>query len=331
MTRTSRSFSSRMQSAHLPAESGRIAWRIAAAAVAMLAAGTAAKAGGQAAGSAGASDTVYIPVIQCHRGAGNMAPENTLESYRLAWSLGTIPEADVRSTRDGVLVAFHDSDFSRLVKDCPADIRKLGVRDMDWAGIRQFDVGSCKGRRFAGQRIPRIDDVFKEMRGHAERRLYLDVKDIALETLARMARSRGVTAQLILASSNYGHIREWKRLLPDSSTLLWMGDTEEKLRARIQALREADFEAVTQLQVHVHPKGSDLSADEPFALSTRFLRELAAELKPRGIVYQALPWQICDEKAYTRLMDLGVESFATDCPEVTVDAMHSYHRRATTP
>src|SRR4030095_13901082 len=56
-------------------------------------------------------------IIQSHRGAGELAPENTIEAFELGWKLGTYPESDVRTTKDGVIVAFHDNDFSRVVKN----------------------------------------------------------------------------------------------------------------------------------------------------------------------------------------------------------------------
>src|SRR6188472_834017 len=51
-------------------------------------------------------------VIQSHRGAGELAPENTIEAFELGWKLGTIPESDIRTTRDGVIVTFHDNNFA---------------------------------------------------------------------------------------------------------------------------------------------------------------------------------------------------------------------------
>ena len=38
-------------------------------------------------------------ILQSHRGAGDLAPENTLASFQLAWSLHTWPEADLRTTQ----------------------------------------------------------------------------------------------------------------------------------------------------------------------------------------------------------------------------------------
>ncbi|MEY3895224.1 MAG: Glycerophosphoryl diester phosphodiesterase, partial [Verrucomicrobiota bacterium] len=39
-------------------------------------------------------------VIQSHRGAGELVPENTIEAFELGWKLGTYPEADLRTTKD---------------------------------------------------------------------------------------------------------------------------------------------------------------------------------------------------------------------------------------
>jgi glycerophosphoryl diester phosphodiesterase len=63
-------------------------------------------------------------VIQSHRGAGELAPENTLEAFQLGWKLGTYPECDVRTTKDGHIVTFHDDNFSRVVKNIPDDMKK---------------------------------------------------------------------------------------------------------------------------------------------------------------------------------------------------------------
>jgi glycerophosphoryl diester phosphodiesterase len=54
--------------------------------------------------------------IQLHRSAGKFRPENTLESCEYALELGTITEVDLRPTSDGIIVAFHDANFKRVVK-----------------------------------------------------------------------------------------------------------------------------------------------------------------------------------------------------------------------
>jgi glycerophosphoryl diester phosphodiesterase len=70
-------------------------------------------------------------VIQSHRGAGELAEENTPEAFELGWSLGTVPESDVRTTKDGVIVAFHDNNFARVVKDASGGPEKEGHQGPD--------------------------------------------------------------------------------------------------------------------------------------------------------------------------------------------------------
>src|SRR5215218_6334872 len=151
-------------------------------------------------------------IIQSHRGAGELAEENTPEAFELGWKLGTIPESDVRTTRDGVIVAFHDNNFARVVKDVSPETAKRGVKDVTFDELQKLDIGSFKGEQFAGRRVPRLTDVFALMRGHPERRLYLDIKDVDLPKLAGEAKSAGVERQVIFASTKYDQIRAWRKL-----------------------------------------------------------------------------------------------------------------------
>ena len=55
--------------------------------------------------------------IICHRGAVEFAHENTLDAYRAAFELGADGnEIDIRATKDGVLVCFHDDMLDHLLK-----------------------------------------------------------------------------------------------------------------------------------------------------------------------------------------------------------------------
>lgn len=261
-------------------------------------------------------------IIQSHRGAGNLAPENTLLSFKLAWQIGTVPEADVRSTADGVIVAFHDNDLKRLAPEADPAILPKSVNELDWSVVSALDVGSYKGAKYAGLRIPKIIEVLDEMRGHSERWLYLDVKKLPLEVLATLVRERGVDRQVILASTKYDELRTWKSLLPNSNTLHWMGDPESRLRERMAELRKTDLADLTQLQIHVNVV--DLTAVDPFAPSSAFLREAGKEIKAKGILFQVLVIGSDDARAYKKLMDLGVESFATDDPLVCIEMVREH-------
>jgi glycerophosphoryl diester phosphodiesterase len=265
-------------------------------------------------------------IIQSHRGAGELAPENTLEAFQLGWKLSTYPECDVRTTKDGHIVTFHDDNFSRVVKNIPEEMKKKGVADVTWDELSKMDVGAWRGEQFQGKRVVTIGEVFEQMTGHPERHLYMDIKNVDFDQLAGEVKKYKVQSQVVLASTKYDQIRQWKKLVPQSDTLHWMGGTEAALRKRLAELRKTDFADITQLQIHVHlKKNADLSAKEPFTPSTAFLREVGDELRAHHIVFQVLPYGGTQAKVYWRLLDLGVMSFATDRPDVTTEAVRRYY------
>ena len=262
-------------------------------------------------------------VIQAHRGAGRLAPENTMAAFTKGWELGAVPESDIRMTKDDVLVAFHDATFDRLIGDLPPALKGKGVRDLTWEELTKLAVRTPTG---SGP-VPKIAEVFDAMRGHPERRFYIDVKEVSLDALAALSKAHGVEEpQLFLASPDPALLRKWKKLLPRSETLLWMGGKEADLAKRLDALRAEGFAGITQIQIHVHL--TDLSAKEPFTPSTAFLRGVAEELKPRHILYQAFPWDCKDPAVFARLMELGVESFATDEPEEAFKGIRLFRERS---
>ena len=148
--------------------------------------------------------TDHIPadkvIIQGHRGVGFLAEENTIESFEMAWAMGIYPESDLRMTKDGVIVPFHDNDFSRVVKDAPPELKKQGVKDLTYVELSRLDVGSWKGESFKGRRVLPMSAIFELMRGRPERHLYMDIKSIEFPLLAREIRKYGLEKQIVLAS-----------------------------------------------------------------------------------------------------------------------------------
>jgi glycerophosphoryl diester phosphodiesterase len=271
-------------------------------------------------------------IIQSHRGAGELAEENTLAAFELGWKLGTYPEADIRTTKDGVIVAFHDNDFSRVVKGVSPEMAKKGVQDITFAELSQLDVGSWKGEDFKGRRVSRISEVFATMKGKPERHLYLDIKNVDLKQLAAQVKDAGVEKQVVLASPKHDIIREWKTLVPQSDTLLWISGTEASKREAIETLKKANFDGITQVQIHVRLPSETkekILPGESFTPSRVFLIEVSQELSKRGILFQTLPYGAKDEAIYQQLLDCGLASFATDHPDVTWKAVREYY--AATP
>lgn len=259
-------------------------------------------------------------IVQSHRGAGVLAAENTIAAFDLGWSLGTIPEADIRTTADGVIVAFHDADFSRVVHGASAELQKKGVQDISFDELSKLEVGAENPDGFQRRKVSTMAEVFDTMKGRPDRRLYLDIKQVSLPALAALAKEHHVAPQVILASTKMEVIHEWKTLLPDSHTLHWMGGKEADLEARLDALEKDGFKDVTQVQIHVRqaPGREDWSG---FVPSEAFMRKTGERLKKHGVLYQSLPWGANSPGIYEKLLDLGVQSFATDHPDVVMPLM----------
>jgi glycerophosphoryl diester phosphodiesterase len=226
-----------------------------------------------------------------------------------------------------VIVCLHDADFARVVSNIDEGRKKLGVEKLPLPEVQSLEVGSFRGEQYAGQRIPTLESVLDEMRERPERPLYLDIKTAQNEPLVKLIREYGVERQVTFTTTHHRLIRDWKRCVPESLTLLWNGGSEAELMKKLADVREANFDGITHLQIHVHV--GDLTAEEPFTPSSRFLRAVGEELKSRGIVFQVLPWECSDQRAYEKLLELGAESFATDYPEVTLRAVNAFHKRTT--
>lgn len=95
------------------------------------------------------------PVIVGHRGAAGLAPENTLEGFRVAvrqWGAEAL-EVDVRATADGACVVLHDATVDRTTDGtgAVADYRLEDLRSLD-AGYR-FAAPGPDDFPFRGQGI----------------------------------------------------------------------------------------------------------------------------------------------------------------------------------
>ncbi|RYZ77576.1 MAG: hypothetical protein EOP04_30950, partial [Proteobacteria bacterium] len=231
------------------------------------------------------------------------------------WDLGTVPEADIRTTRDGIIVAFHDCNFVRVESHLAPELRNLGVESVSFDVLSQMDVGSAHDG-LQVHRVVALHEAFLMLREQPEHQIYLDIKDVVLENLASLVTECKVENQVIFSSTNYSLHRAWKKLIPSSQTLLWMGGTESNLEERLQYLRATDFADVSQLQIHVSFNSEEILPT--FRPSEEFLRTTGEELRERNILFQVLPWKAKQPMIYHRLLKLGVQSFATDYPDLVL-------------
>ena len=248
--------------------------------------------------------------IPIHRGGGMHQPENTIEAFEYTWARNMVPEADVRTSKDGVIVVIHDSTVTRTAPGAPDHIRAKPVEELTLAELKTLDVGAFRG--YPGQRIPTLDEVFAVMAQDPRKFLYLDYKKIDLDVLSGMVKRHGVDRQVIFTTQHYDLIQEWRRRVPGSQTMIWMGGSQEEINAILNSLRATDFAGVYIVHMHYRP----VAGTDAFNMSDRFMLDVQDELSAKGIIVQVQPWNIEDPLVYERLFSIGIRHVGTDFPDM---------------
>ena len=98
----------------------------------------------------------HVPRVVAHRGASHDAPENTLAAFNLAWQQNADAiEGDFFVTADRKIVCIHDDETSRLAG------QKVFVEKSTAEQLRKLDVGKWKDPKWAGQKIPLLQEVLE--------------------------------------------------------------------------------------------------------------------------------------------------------------------------
>ncbi|MGM9484223.1 glycerophosphodiester phosphodiesterase [Roseateles sp. NT4] len=94
------------------------------------------------------------PLWIAHRGAGKLAPENTLASFRLGLQHGfRAYECDLKLSRDGQAFLLHDDTLERTSsgQGSPAD--------QDWAALSRLDAGAWHSPPFTAEPLARLEQI----------------------------------------------------------------------------------------------------------------------------------------------------------------------------
>jgi glycerophosphoryl diester phosphodiesterase len=223
-------------------------------------------------------------LIVAHRGAAGTAPENTLAAVEQALVDGADwVEIDVQETRDGQVVVVHDSDFMKLAGN------PLKVWDGDLAEIREIDVGGWFDSRFAGERVPTLQEVLAAVRGRA--RLVIELKyyghDQQLEQrVVDIVESMDMADQVAIMSLKLAGIQKLQAIRPD-----WPAGLLAATAVGDLSRLDVDFLAVNQNMANpafierVHKSGKELFV-----------------------------WTVNDGLSLSRWMSMGVDGVITDEP-----------------
>jgi glycerophosphoryl diester phosphodiesterase len=229
-----------------------------------------------------------------HRGASHNAPQNTLAAFRLALEMGADGvELDVQVSKDGEAVVIHD-----FTVDATTD-GQGPVKDKTLAELKELDAGSWLDARFAGQRIPTLQEVIVEVGQQLLLNIELKTKGLGSADLVaevvRLIEDHNLVHRAIVSSFNPLALRRVKRLNPRiCSGLLYYFDLPAHL-IRTLLLLLADPDAL-------HPEKRLVT------------QEYMTWAKERG--YRVNAWTVDEPAEMKRLIALGVDGIITNRPDV---------------
>lgn len=170
--------------------------------------------------------------IVSHRGANQIAPENTFAAAQACLDLGLdYIEVDVWTSRDHVFYVMHDATVGRTTNGTGH------LLSLSSAQIDRLDAGSWFSPQFTGERVPRLDDFLRWVKGKAK--VFFDVKFAHPHHLIALIYEMQLQEECFLWSSSSGWMSLLHKMAPDLPLKVNVSDAagvrraHERFNARI--------------------------------------------------------------------------------------------------
>ena len=247
------------------------------------------------------------PWLIAHRGGSTLAPENTFAAFDRAAEIGADAiETDVRLTRDGVVVVFHDDDTARILGE-PGTIeaRTLSeLEELDAGFLFTPDGGRTFPYRGKGILVPTFAGALAR---YPSMRFIVDAKadDPALaRALVLSVKSARATSRVCLGSFFDTQADRIGRFAPGVARYF----PKEAATCHVLAARAG-------AQGENCPKGFDLAS-----LPGRLAESVVVNADVVDYFHRlSVPvhvWTVDDESEMRGLLSLGVDGIVSDRPDV---------------
>ena len=228
------------------------------------------------------------PLGIAHRGGAWDSPENSLQAFQSAYDLGfRYFETDVRTTSDGVALAFHDAHLDRITGSSAL------IRQTPWSEVQQARIHGLAS-------ISRLDDL---LMAFPDVVFNIDVKDAAaIEPFIDVLRRTRSRDRVVAASFSHRRLTAVRQVFgPRLATSL---SPREVAGIRLAA----DGRTNRWL-----PRWA-ACAQVPETFGGRVIVDEAFIEVSHGLGMQVHVWTIDEPEAMQRLLALGVDGIMTDRP-----------------
>jgi glycerophosphoryl diester phosphodiesterase len=236
------------------------------------------------------------PLIIAHRGGSLESTENTIGAFQRAFKIGADGiETDIRLTRDGVVVVYHDDFFGR-VEGLPSAQRTRLVADMTYAELTAqtlIPVGEDTG----GRRVPTLSNLLAQVHG--------GILNIELKHCAKFDDLVKKTADILKGYSDLDHI------VLEAPDL----ETAKKLRKMLGARLKLHINPEYDHTVPVRESLKKLLKFKPHSVSISYKllsQDMVESAHQAGV--QVWVWTVNDNTVAERMRELGVDAIKTDRP-----------------
>jgi glycerophosphoryl diester phosphodiesterase len=230
------------------------------------------------------------PLWIAHRGAGKLAPENTLAAFRAGAAHGYRAfECDVKLSADGVPFLLHDDTLQRTTSGQGPAIER------SWVELSQLDAGGWHSRGFAGE------------------------PPASLHAVARYVLRNGMHLNIEIKPSP-GHGEATGRAVAQAAAELWRDAATPPLLSSFQtaALEGARAAAPTLPRALLLDKLREGWLEAAQALgcvavvTDHALQDAELVNQVHGAGLRALAYTVNDREAVQRLLQLQVDGIITD-------------------
>lgn len=234
--------------------------------------------------------------IVAHRGESQIAPENTLEAFKLAWDRGAMAvEGDFHLTRDGEIVCMHDANLKRT---CGVDSE---ISDKTLTEIKALDAGKWKGDEWRDTRVPTLFEVLETIPDHGE--IYIELKSVgAIIDAVRKVFARGSwrPEQLSFIAFDEETIKAVKELFPEHNCYWLLSNGRDVVKY-----------LPDELAAKLHELGVD---GVDIHCNEKITKDYVEAVHNAGKTFHV--WTVNDIQTARRMRDIGVNSITTDCASV---------------